>query len=285
MISIVLCSYHGGCYIQQQRDSILRQKAAEEFKLYEYDDVIRQSGSATLNFLNAINEVPKADYYMLSDQDDVWHDDKIDKLTRFIRENDTGSPLLAFSDAVVVDDDLNKISDSFVKYQRISPDRVSFNPLLLQNQVTGAACIFNNALRDILLAHRIPEHAAVHDHWIALVASAFGRIIYLDESLYDYRQHNHNLLGAQKAGVVKEASARMTPSGSDRSAAGYKALFAQAKEFLEIFGDELTYEQIDSCRHFISLPDLKKAKRIKTILKYGFTYNNAYRTLGEMIFI
>lgn len=285
MISIILCSYKGGPYIEAQRESILSQETSEKFRLYEYDDEIRQSGSATLNFLTAINEVPEADYYMLSDQDDVWHRDKIEKLAEFIRKNDTGTPLLAFSDAAVVDDDLNVISDSFVRYQDISPDRVGFNRLLLQNQVTGAACIFNNALRNILLSHKTPEHAAVHDHWLALIASAFGQILYLDEALYDYRQHDSNLLGAKKADPIREASERVSASGAEKAASGYKALFKQAEEFLEIYGDELSEEKKDICRHFIRIPELSKAERISTLLKYGFTYNNSYRTLGEMIFI
>lgn len=285
MINIILCSYKGGPYIKAQRESILSQKTTEEFRLYEYDDEIRQSGSATLNFLSAIKEVPEADYYMLSDQDDVWHEDKIEKLAGFIRGNDTGSPLLAFSDAAVVSNDLKVISDSFVRYQDISPDRTGFNRLLLQNQVTGAACIFNNSLRKLLLSHKTPEHAAVHDHWLALIASAFGKIIYLDEALYDYRQHECNLLGARKADPVREASERISADGSEKSAAGYKALFEQAEEFLEIYSNELSEEKKDICRHFIRLPKLGKAERIRTLLKYGFTYNNSYRTLGEMIFI
>ena len=285
MISVVLCSYKGDRYIDEQRESILAQKTSEQFRLYEYDDEIRQSGSATLNFLTAINEVPEADYYMLSDQDDVWHEDKIEKLCRFIKENDNGTPLLAFSDAVVTDENLKVIDGSFVRYEGISPDRVGFNQLLMQNQVTGAACIFNNALRNILLNHRIPERAAVHDQWIAMVAAAFGRIIYLDDALYDYRQHGHNLLGAKSAGAVKETSERLSPEGSENASRGYKALFAQAEEFLDIYGNELTKDQSDACRQFSMLPSMNKAERIQTILKYGFTYNNLYRTVGEIIFI
>lgn len=285
LISIVLCSYKGDRYIEAQRESIFAQKTSEEFRLYEYDDEIRQSGSATLNFLTAINEVPDADYYMLSDQDDVWHDDKIEKLCRFIKENDNGTPLLAFSDAVVTDDDLKVIDGSFVRYEGISPDRVKLNQLLIQNQVTGAACIFNNALRNILLSHRTPEHAAVHDHWLALTASAFGRIIYLDEALYDYRQHNNNLLGAKASGAVRETAERLSREGSENASRGYDALFKQAEEFLDIYEGELTPQQIDICRHFIQLPKMRKAEKIRTILKYGFTYNNSYRTIGELLFI
>ena len=285
MINVILCSYKGDKYIETQRKSILEQKTCEEFRLYEYDDEIRQSGSAALNFLSAIKEVPKADYYMLSDQDDVWHDDKIETLVRFIKGHDDDMPVLCFSDAVVVDENLNKIADSFVKYQKLSPGRTDFNHLLLQNQVTGAACIFNNKLRDKLLEHEVPRHAAVHDHWLALIASAFGRIWYLDRALYDYRQHENNVLGARKADVIGEAYERMSAEGSKNAHAGYNALFAQAQEFLDYYHNDMSPEQIEACEAFISLPGLSKIDKIKTVIKYGFTYNNTYRTFGEMLFI
>ncbi|MDO4939101.1 MAG: hypothetical protein Q4E54_03970 [Lachnospiraceae bacterium] len=285
MINIILCSYKGDKYIQAQRESILGQKTDEEFRLYEYDDEIRQSGSAALNFLSAITEAPEAAYYMLSDQDDVWHPDKIEKLSAFIKANDNGLPLLCFSDAAVADESLNIIADSFVKYQGISPERTDFNHLLLQNQVTGAACIFNNALRNKIIEHEVPQHAAVHDHWIALIASAFGRILYLDEALYDYRQHDNNVLGAHKAGVFRETSERMTEEGSKKSHAGYESLFSQAQEFLEFYRKDMSPDMIEACEAFIEIPNLTKAEKIKTIARYGFTYNNAYRTFGEILFI
>jgi hypothetical protein len=43
----------------------------------------------------------------------------------------------------------------------------------------------------------LPEAIGVpfHDHWLACVALASGRIAYLDKALYAYRQHGANVIG------------------------------------------------------------------------------------------
>jgi len=290
MITVILCSYHGEKYIDAQRASILSQKTEVPFELHEYDDAIRHSGSATNNFLSAIRgENSDSAYYMLSDQDDVWHKDKIDEMYKAIREAEDAygkdTPLLVFSDASVIDENQNIIADSFTKYEGLSPERTKLGQLLLMNQVTGAACIFNNALKKKLEEHPMPQHAVVHDQWLALIASAFGKIVYLDKPLYDYRQHDSNVLGAKEGSIVSEGMATTESDHKQKSKAAYQALFDQAKEFLEQYHDELSDDQKDVLDHFIRLPQLSKAERIKTILKYDFTYNKPYRTLGELVFI
>ena len=51
--------------------------------------------------------------YMLSDQDDVWLPEKIEKSAKLLKENDAD---LVFGDLKIVDKDLNTIKDSFAKY-------------------------------------------------------------------------------------------------------------------------------------------------------------------------
>ena len=289
MVTVILCTYKGEKYLQTQVDSINDQVTEEEYRLEIFDDEVRRSGSAARNFLSAIREVPESGYYMLSDQDDIWHPDKVDRLTKTIRrlEGERGqeTPLLVFSDAVVVDNMSRIISASFVRYEGLSPNRTKFNQLLLMNQVTGAACIFNNALRRMLLSRDVPEKAAVHDHWLALAASVSGEIHFLDEALYDYRQHGANVLGAKEAGLMRETGERLGEENDARAKENYNKLFAQAEEFLEQYRDVMSPEQLDAIRHFTGLPKMGKLEKIKTILKYGFTYNRFYRTLGELIFI
>jgi len=289
MINVILCSYKGEKYIEAQRKSILTQQTDKSFELHEYDDELRKSGSATLNFLNAIREVPQADYYMLSDQDDIWHRDKIQKMYEAIKKAETkhgaDKPILVFSDATVIGDDLKVIHPSFVKYEGLSPKRTKLNQLLLMNQVTGAACIFNDPLRKMITSHPVPARAVVHDHWLALVASALGHIEYLDEALYDYRQHDSNVLGAKKADVALETKRRLGTENDAQAKAGYRALFDQAEEFLEQYRDQLSPEQIDAVWHFVQLPKFGKAERVTTVLKYDFLYNKFYRNVGELIFI
>ena len=69
------------------------------------------------------------------------------------------------------------LTASFWKYIRIKPVHAeSLNRLLSQNVVTGCTMMANRLL--IRLAKPIPEEAFMHDWWMALTASAFGKIEY-----------------------------------------------------------------------------------------------------------
>jgi len=53
----------------------------------------------------------------------------------------------------------------------------------------------NRKLLDIALP--IPEDALMHDWWLALCATVFGHMGYIDEQLVKYRQHGGNEVGAK----------------------------------------------------------------------------------------
>jgi len=106
------------------------------------------------------------------------------------------TPILIHSDLRVVDEQLNEIAPSFVKFQGLpDPRKHDFPKFLYQNVVTGCATFFNRALLEI--ATPIPEQAIVHDWWFAQCAKLFGVLVYIDEPLLDYRQHGENSIGAR----------------------------------------------------------------------------------------
>jgi hypothetical protein len=140
-----------------------------------------------------------ADYLFCSDQDDVWHPDKIERqlATMAAAEQKTrsGTPLLVHSDLTVVDDALRVIHPSFMRHQRIRHEDVApLNTLLVQNFVTGCTCLLNRPLAEACLP--LPESIIMHDWWIALCAAACGAIHYLDQPTLLYRQHGRNEVGA-----------------------------------------------------------------------------------------
>ena len=140
-----------------------------------------------------------ADYMALCDQDDVWLPGRIAKPLERVRaverEQGAATPILAHTDLAVVDENLDTIAPSFWAYRHLDPYRGSeLNRLLVQNVVTGCTTIINRALAR--LACPIPESIPMHDWWLALVASAFGRIETVPEATVLYRQHGNNSVGA-----------------------------------------------------------------------------------------
>jgi hypothetical protein len=85
-----------------------------------------------------------------------------------------------------------------------APNHDNFASLLLGNSVTAAASLFRRELLEDALP--LPPRAGnlYHDHWLALVAAAGGRIAYVDRPLYDYVQHPGAVIGHAGAhrGVV-----------------------------------------------------------------------------------
>jgi len=222
---------------------------------------------------------------MLSDQDDVWLPDKAEKLLARMRELErergADTPVLVHSDLAVVDEKLRVLAHSFFKYQKITPGRTKLPQLLVQNNVTGGAVMLNRAFLPLL--GTLPQVCLMHDAWLALLASCFGAIGWVNEPLYLYRQHGKNTLGAEKGDNLEGVERRLKDGGEARE--NYRKMFGQAASLLELFPDRLSGEQKEILRAFAGIPRLGRLGRMRTILRYGFTKNTFLRTLGQMLMI
>jgi Glycosyltransferases involved in cell wall biogenesis len=234
MIAIMMATYNGEKYIAEQLDSILNQ-TYEDIVCYIHDDgstdgtldIIKKyaddypnkvciveggpTGGSKNNFLYLLKNV-EADYYMYSDQDDVWLPHKISTLKAHLEEIEkelgdkaAETPIMVFGDMKVVDENLDVINDSFIKYNNLDTENLTFNRLVVQNVVAGCTTLFNRKLRDEGLKFKDQDKLRWHDWWLALIASGKGRIAFHNESLQLYRQHNDNSIGAeQEIGLKKK---------------------------------------------------------------------------------
>ena len=73
----------------------------------------------------------------------------------------------------------------------------SFGNAMVENHCTGCTMIFNHALQKIIAEKRIP-HCSMHDWWIYLAASCFGKVLYDPHPRIWYRQHGNNAIGVEK---------------------------------------------------------------------------------------
>ncbi len=277
-VVVLLPVYNGARYLPEQLDSILAQSLAnlivlcrddgssdDSLKvLHQYagqyperfrvlDDELGNLG-ARANFSKLMQaalapEVSPPDtayvtYYALSDQDDVWHTDKLAQLvaaTCHLEQGDTRLPVLVHSDLRVVDDLGHVIAPSMAAYQGLRPDRDSFAAQLISNTVTGCTAMMNRALME--RSTPVPPECIMHDWWISLVASAFGKRVYLPQALLDYRQHANNTIGAKE--WVKPVARRYFLSRimDDRHHEQFKANARQAHAFATHFSGQLGLRQ------------------------------------------
>jgi glycosyltransferase involved in cell wall biosynthesis len=146
------------------------------------------------NFERALGLVPKeAELVALCDQDDHWHPDKLGALRDAVEPGVT----LAYSDMNLIDPDGRLISPTYWTERR--PNHSDMTALLVANTITAAASMFPRRLLDYALPFPAPIGHAFHDHWLALVALASGRIAYVERPLYEYVQHSANAFGTRGA--------------------------------------------------------------------------------------
>lgn len=121
---------------------------------------------------------------------------KMKEIERIYGENE---PCLVHTDLEVVDRDLKRISSSFMRNQglhHVEDSTRQLSTLLAQNFVTGCTMLINRALKEIALP--FPKNIIMHDYWLALVAAASGKLVFVDKPTIKYRQHGHNTVGAKK---------------------------------------------------------------------------------------
>ncbi|MFA0509582.1 MULTISPECIES: glycosyltransferase [unclassified Vibrio] len=150
------------------------------------------------NFLSALNYV-KEDVIFFSDQDDTWLPNKVELFAKEFEH--TKEAKLVFSDAKVVSEDLTNLSDSFIRYLDLPHLVIEDDTILVKNCVQGASMAINSTLADIVLessSYVDNKNIPMHDWWIAVLARFFGEYTYINEPTLLYRQHENNLVGANR---------------------------------------------------------------------------------------
>ena len=301
MIDIIMATYNGEKYIKEQLDSIFSQTVTD-WRLIVSDDCSRDktvaivkeyqknfpekiilvenkkpSGSAQNNFFNAV-KYATADYIMFADQDDVWLPRKIEETFRVMQSLElkygTNIPLLVHTDLKVVDESLNIINESIFDMQKMDWQRCSFNNLLVQNIVTGCTILGNKKLFSYL--QTIPQHAVMHDMWLALIAAAFGQIGFLNKSTILYRQHGKNANGAQNVRSLAYLVYRIFNSKEL-----YK--YKQAKEFKGIFVAKLSSAQVAMLDCYSNFENKNPIEKYRALKKYSLFKNSYIQRIGQLL--
>lgn len=219
-IAVMMSTYNGSKYIHEQLESIINQKYVS-IKL-----IIRDDGSAddtydklisfkenhpkhsitlikgeNVGYVNsfylltkfALENYPNIQYFSFSDHDDIWLSDKlitgIDHLT-----GDLCYPSLYCSNAMMTDVNLKEIG----LFRNTIPN-VNVYSCLIQNIVTGCTAVFNRAAALLYVNHQIRD-IVVHDQYIYILCTLFGKTQYDNIPHILYRQHGSNQIGKPSVG-------------------------------------------------------------------------------------
>lgn len=138
------------------------------------------------NFAKGIS-LANGDYICLSDQDDVWKPDKVEKTFNKLVEIENGKPACVSSNASPTDKDLNIIAES------LCPTTDStYEQSLYWYAFQGCTLMFNQRLKDLLFP--FPD-SFNFDIYIGIYSIFAGNRYHIGEPLMLYRQHGKNAIG------------------------------------------------------------------------------------------
>jgi len=212
-IAVVMTTYDGAAYLEAQLGSILSQTLQPE-QIIICDDLSSDDTVAILekyaaadpriryhvnetrlgvigNFKKAVS-LATTDLIALSDQDDIWVPEKLERLYEAISTIDTpDTPVMVYSDLAVIDQHNNVLNPSF--WNELGHDSYThcFQTILYGNFVTGCTILMNRNMQAHFLV--MPEEVLMHDAWIGLIAFSFGRAAAIKQALVRYRRHGSNL--------------------------------------------------------------------------------------------
>ncbi|MCJ1805911.1 glycosyltransferase [Flavobacterium covae] len=218
-ILVILASYNGEKYIEQQVKSIIQQKDVRiDLKIYDdnskdgtkiigerlksiNDNItfvqnLKNSGSAAVNFLNALSKnkpyLNNYDFVAFSDQDDVWHEEKLVIATKKLIKEDKS---LYCSNLYLWNEKTFKKSILRKDYSQTTFD------FLFEGGSAGCTYVFSKKLAKIV----IDEYEKIdvkswrgfsHDWFVYFIARSNNLGVYIDSNSYiDYRIHTDNVHG------------------------------------------------------------------------------------------
>lgn len=276
-IQVLISTYNGEKYLKELMDSVLNQDV-KQLTLIIRDD---GSNDNTLKILDAYSNkknikifaernigviqsffkllklsYPNSDYYAFCDQDDVWMRDKLSRAISKLNEFPEEIPLMYCSRMILVNDKLN-----IIRYSKPLRKPPSFNNALVESIAAGCTIVINNSARKLLLK-KIPLSTLMHDWWIYLTISAFGKVIYDIEPKILYRLHSSNTVGVEVKFIRKwnKRIKRFIKRGKKLS------ISQQVNEFQKIYGMILPEDKAKILNKFIN-----SQKTLISRIFYAFT--------------
>jgi glycosyltransferase involved in cell wall biosynthesis len=215
-VSILMATYNGADYLLEQLNSIKNQDF-KNWTLFVSDD---GSTDNTLNMLNeykltifkdklvllngphngfcqnflslCANVNPKSDYFVWSDQDDIWLPNKLSQILNLLTPINNQTPALYSGRTILVDKNNNQYGLSPL----LNSKPLGFENSLVQCYGGGNTMAFNRAALNLIkLGFNLKLLS--HDWWAyQIVSGAGGVVIYDPEPTVRYRQHSNNIVGS-----------------------------------------------------------------------------------------
>ena len=249
-VCILLSTYNGEKYLEEQLDSLVKQESVD------VDILVRDDGSSdgttnilnkwqnngylkwysgknkgyALSFMDLVQNSGEYDFYAFCDQDDIWLPNKL--ISAIDKLGELKSPVKLYCSNLYY----YKNGENFglIKNPAL---RYNIYTCLIQNIATGCTTIFNKELKNIMSQCK-PNYLIAHDFWAYQIAMVFGEVYYDKNSYIYYRQHDNNQIGA-KISLQEIWKIRLNSFFSKKK----KVISLQAKELLHCYSNVLSADK------------------------------------------
>lgn len=294
-VAILMSTYNGEKYLEEQINSILSQEGNFELDLFVRDD---GSTDATRNildkyqtkkqlkwyweenlgpgksFIDLLYKTRGYDYYAFSDQDDVWMPGKIARAINVLQKFE--SEALYFCNAEYVDQDLYPLGGN--TYKKFVP--TDLYSAIINPGYLGCTMVFNAQLASVIQKHEFPHKLYIHDAFIARVCVAVGGKIEYDPEVYiKYRQHGNNVIGSTvgKADAIKRRIRMIKEKPKVE-------IIDELKDLNEIYSDKIGFAEKNWINTIIDYKNTFFTKcKLAFSGKPSFTSRNMRVTIGLKI--
>ena len=212
LVSVVMCTYNGSRFVDEQLESILGQTyapleviVADDASTDDTYDIIvtyaandsritlyrnEKNAGYNTNFSNACART-SGKYIAIADQDDIWELTKVAELVNKIKEEKETVMVHGISARFEEEGKPHLRSTKMVNYFRGNDMRLFF----LSNFISGHNMLFERKLLDKALP--FPPNV-YYDWWLAAQACTIGKIEVVEKIQVWHRMHGQNATGAAK---------------------------------------------------------------------------------------
>ncbi|WP_276836115.1 glycosyltransferase [Megasphaera stantonii] len=209
-VQVLMSTYNGEKYLEEQIESILQQKNVKVNLLVRDDgstdrtiDILKKYADEkklkfylesnigyAKSFMNLLwNAEIGMDYYAFSDQDDVWLPEKLISGINKIKSNSCDGPILYASALQRVNANLE-----YLKLQKFDKLVLSLGAEFTRHRLAGCTFIFNKKLLELLTLNKdVSMMDCSHDKLATILCLACGGKVIFDKNSYIlFRRHDQN---------------------------------------------------------------------------------------------
>lgn len=304
---IIMATYNGGKYINQQIESIINQ-TFDNWKMIirddgSSDDTVLQiqkfteidsrihmikndtkKHGAYLNFWTLIkytHSLKEYDYYFFADQDDIWHQDKLQVMIDCAEHSaNKNRPLMLYSDMEVIDEEDRQIFPSINDVMG-NGEMIGFSLFFTHGFIWGCSAMINKALFKVVPTYPLEDSRISimsHDNYYGKFTLLLGSVKFVNKPLIKHRRHVANTTGGYKIQLSPISVMKKVVFQFDDLAKTHACVYNQTLltvQQMEQAG--VDREEIAIIKETINRGGLAGAYRLK---KLGVSRKQFSRTLG-----